>query len=81
MPVDAARRRNSSLYRIVRTDKSGEFETKLAPGEYAVVMFDERAAAKNPEEFLKWLDQAIKDAQKVTIEAGRTELVSIKKAG
>jgi hypothetical protein len=80
VPVDAARRKNSGFYRSVRSDKEGKFETKLAPGEYAIVIFDERAAAKNQEEFLKWLDAAIKDAQKVKIEAGDTETVSIKKS-
>jgi hypothetical protein len=80
VPVDAARRRNSSFYRNIKSDKEGKFETKLAPGEYAIVIFDERAAAKNLDEFHKWLDAAMKDAQKVKIEAGQTETVSIKKS-
>jgi hypothetical protein len=80
VPVDSARRRNSGFYRTVRSDKEGKFETKLAPGEYAIVIFDERAAAKNQDEFFKWLDTAIKDAQKVKIEAGQTETVAIKKS-
>ncbi|HEY0429854.1 MAG TPA: carboxypeptidase-like regulatory domain-containing protein [Pyrinomonadaceae bacterium] len=80
VPVDAARRRITSFYRTVRTDKDGEFKTKLAPGEYAIVSFDARAAARNQDEFFKWLDAAVKDAQKVKIEAGREETVSIKKS-
>jgi len=80
VPVDAARRKNSGFYRNIRSDKEGKFETKLAPGEYAIVIFDERAAAKNQGEFLKWLDTAIKDAQKVKIEAGQAETVTIKKS-
>jgi hypothetical protein len=79
VPTDA-RRKNTNLYRRVRSDSGGEFITNLAPGEYAVVIFDERDAAKNPDEFLKWLDAAIKDAQKVKIEAGKTETVSLKKS-
>lgn len=80
VPVDAARRKNSGFYRRVKSDEDGEFTTRLAPGEYAIVIFDERAAAKNQDEFFKWLDEAIKEAQKVKIEAGRTETVSIKKS-
>jgi hypothetical protein len=80
VPTDASRRRNSNFYRAVKSDRNGEFQTKLAPGEYAVVIFDERAAVKNPDEFYKWLDEAVKNAQKVKIEAGRTETISIKKS-
>lgn len=79
VPVEVARRRNSSFYRYTKSDKNGEFETKLAPGEYAIVIFDERNALKNQDEFFKWLDEAIKTAQKVKIETGKTETVKILK--
>ena len=76
VPVDVARRRNTSLYRRARTDRNGEFEIKMAPGEYAIVIFGE--SISDTDAFLKWLDTAVKDAQKVRIETGKTETVSIK---
>jgi hypothetical protein len=79
VPTDAAKRRNSSFYRNFVTDEKGEFEKKLAPGEYAVVFVEQDVSNKKYDQFMKWLDEALKDAQKVTIEAGRTENLTVKK--
>lgn len=78
VPVDSSRRRNISLFREVNANREGEFEIKLAPGEYAIVIFNGSISGDKLEEFLKWLDEAVKIAQKVNIEAGKTETVSIK---
>ena len=79
VPTDAAKRRNSSFYRNAQTDEKGEFEKNLAPGEYAVVFAEQGVSNKKYDQFMKWLDEAIKDAQKVTIEAGKTENLTVRK--
>jgi|GEM_PF-1335227 len=79
IPTDAVKRRNSSFYRNVETDEKGEFEKNLAPGEYAVVFAEPHISSKKYDQFLKWLDEAVKDAQKVTVEAGKTENLTVKK--
>lgn len=77
VPTDG-KRKNSSFYRTAQTDEKGEFEVKAAPAEYAVILYTEDLASKKGEEFYKWLDEAIKDAQTVKIEAGSTETITIK---
>lgn len=80
VPTDAVKRRGGSFYRHLTTDQNGAFEIKAAPGEYAVIVFNrETAAGQSREEFYKWLDEAIKEAQTVKIEAGKTETVTIKR--
>ncbi len=79
IPTDAARRKNSSYTRNATTNQNGEFEIKAAPGEYAIVFIDQSFAGKSREEILKWLDEAVKDAQTVKIEAGRTETITVKR--
>lgn len=76
VPVDAAKRKNSSFYRRVTTNEDGEFEIKAAPFEYAIIFFGDKSALK-PEELDRWLDEAVKDARKVTVKAGETEKVSL----
>ena len=56
-----------------------EFEIKAAPGEYAIVFYGQSLMIKSREEIFKLLDEAVKDAQTVKIEAGKTETVTIKK--
>ncbi len=79
VPTDAAKRKNSSYYRFATTNENGEFEIKAAPDEYAIVISDQSRTGKSREEIIKWLDKAVKDAQTVKIEVGRTETVTIKK--
>lgn len=78
VPTDA-RRRNASLYRSVIADTEGNFETKSAPGEFAIVFLTEALAAKKFEELNKWLDEAMKSAQTVRIDDGKTTNVTVKK--
>ena len=75
IPTDAAKRKIPSFYRYVTTDEKGEFSVKVAPYEYAVIIVDKKIAAKQREEFVKWLEEIIKDAQKVTVSAGETSTI------
>lgn len=77
VPTDA-KRKNSSFYRTARTDEKGEFEVKAAPMEYAVIIYTDDISSKKGEEFYKWLDEVMKDAQTVKIEAGSTEKITLK---
>jgi hypothetical protein len=77
VPTDA-KRKNSSFYRNAQTDEKGEFEIKAAPMEYAVIIYTDDVSNKKGEEFYKWLDEVMKDAQTVKIEAGSTENITIK---
>ncbi|MEP6903782.1 MAG: carboxypeptidase-like regulatory domain-containing protein, partial [Actinomycetota bacterium] len=79
IPTDAAKRKNASYLRSATSNENGEFEVKDAPGEYAIIFYPESLTGKNREEILKWLDDAIKEAQTVKIEAGKTETVTVKK--
>ncbi len=79
VPTDAAKRKMIGYLREATTNEKGEFETKAAPGEYAVVFFDQSALAKSREELQKWIDEAVKDAPLVKIETGKTETVTIKR--
>ncbi len=75
VPTDAVKRKNPSFYKSVTTNSNGEFETNLAPLEYAVVFFEKANSEKA--NFDKWLDEATKDAKKVKIESGKTETITI----
>ncbi|HEX8250454.1 MAG TPA: hypothetical protein VF599_19925 [Pyrinomonadaceae bacterium] len=79
VPVDPLRRANASFFRLVKTDASGEFETKLPPMEFAVVFVEAKNFPEKESEIEQWYDKAVKDAQKVTIEAGKTENLTIRK--
>ena len=77
VPVDAEKRRNPSLFRNVKTGADGEFETKLAPGEYAVLFFGENKCETDGEECDRWLADAVKNAPKVTVKPNETEKLSL----
>ncbi len=77
--TDAAKRKNTSYTRNATSNENGEFEIKAAPGEYAIVFSDQSLTRKSREEALKWLDEAIKGAQTVKIEADKTETITVKK--
>ncbi len=79
IPTGAAKRKIFNYLRNATTKENGEFEIKAAPGEYAVIFYTDNLAGKSREEIIKWLDEAIKDAQIVKIEAGKTETVTIRK--
>ena len=77
VPMNAAKRKNLSFYRAVTTGENGEFETKAAPVEYAIVFNSKEFSSKKGEEFQRWLDEAVKGAVKVTIKANETEKISL----
>jgi 5-hydroxyisourate hydrolase-like protein (transthyretin family) len=74
--TDANKRRARNLHVYSATDEKGEFTRKLAPGEYFVILFEPQTGGGDA--FYKWLDEAVKDAAKVTIEANKTQKVSLK---
>lgn len=76
VPSDKTKAKNASLDREARTDANGEFEIKLPPFEYAIV-FKPKAASKPLDP--KWLETALRDAEKVQIDAGRTSTITIKR--
>jgi hypothetical protein len=71
------KRKNRSFYHSAETNENGEFEMKTAPGEYAVVFYGKENAGKRGEELDRWIDDAIKDAVKVTVKADEIEKVSL----
>ena len=79
LPTDPTRRLNPSFFRLVKTDADGQFETKLPPAEFAVVFIELEKFPRKPAEIDQWYDKAVKDAQKVTIETGKTENLTIRK--
>jgi Carboxypeptidase regulatory-like domain len=76
-PTNAGRRSSRSFTRDIKTDENGEFEIKLPPIEYAAIFIDKRDL-KSVKEFQTFIDEAMKDAQKVSIEANKTQTISIK---
>jgi hypothetical protein len=78
VPTDPVKFRNSSFYRTARSDENGEFEVKLAPMEYAVVSIPARAETRR-DDLYKWLATAVKSAQTFTVEAGKTQKITIKR--
>lgn len=77
VPVATERRRSTSFYRFVASDRNGGFTVKAAPGEYAVVIFERNAPDQDPEGFYAWLDEAVNDAHKVTVKAGESSTVTL----
>jgi Carboxypeptidase regulatory-like domain len=80
IPTDSIKRKLPNFYELAFSNESGEFSEKLAPGEYAVMIIGKENVSKKGEMWEKWLDEAIKDAPKVMIEAGKSASVSVKVA-
>jgi hypothetical protein len=78
VPMDGAKRRSPQFFKSTRSDIEGKFEMKLPPGEYAVLIVSSGMDGGR-EELNKWLDEAMKTASKVTIQAEKTETITIKK--
>lgn len=76
VPTDAAKRRNPSFYGRGLSREKGEFEIKLGPGEYAV-MFKGQFGNKKGEEYYKAVDEMIKAAEKIKIESGEVQKVTL----
>ena len=77
-PTDLVKYKNSTFYRSTVSNESGEFVTKLPPMEYAVIFLPAGFANMSRNDGQKWLANAMKDAQKFTIESGKTEKITIK---
>ncbi len=77
VPVDP-KRRTMTFQRNGRTDENGDFEIKLAPGEFAIILVTREQSALKGEAADKWLEAAIKDASKVKIESGKSETINMK---
>ncbi len=78
VPTDAAKKRSPNFFKTVRSDAEGKFEIKLAPGEYAIVLLKAEAAEMKQADLGGWLDEAMKDAAKVSIDAEKTSTVTVK---
>ena len=79
VPTDPAKFKNQTFMRSTVTNATGDFETKLPPMEYAVVFLPANFTAMKRSESEKWLTDNIKDAQKFTIESGKTEKITVKR--
>jgi hypothetical protein len=80
VPTDLVKRKFIKFYKYTSSNEIGEFTQLLPPGEYAVMIISNENYRKADEIFYKWLNEAIKDFPKVTIEANKTATVSVKKA-
>lgn len=76
--TDAAKKGSPNFFKTVRSDAEGKFEIKLAPGEYAIVLLKTEAAEMKQADFGVWLDEATKNAAKVSIDAEKTSTVTFK---
>ncbi len=79
VPTDS-KRRTPTFQRDARTGENGEYEVKLAPGEYALIFVTEDDLRKKGDVWDKWLETALKDAQTVKLESGKTETLDVKRA-
>jgi hypothetical protein len=71
------KRKNRSFYYWATSDENGEFEMKTAPGEYAIVFYGKEIVGKRGDELDRWIDEAIKEAIKVTVKANEIEKISL----
>ncbi len=77
IPVEVSKRKNPNFRRIVTTKENGEFEVKAAPNEYAVVFYTKDFDTAKGAELDRLVDEAVKNASKVTIKANETEKISL----
>jgi 5-hydroxyisourate hydrolase-like protein (transthyretin family) len=81
VPTDAAKRRASNLFKNTRSDLEGRFEIKLPPGEYAILLSKAGLEELSRDDFNKWLDEAMRSPDKVSIEPNGNSTVTVKKPG
>jgi hypothetical protein len=81
VPTDDAKRRSGNFTRYVYSDSDGKFEIKLAPGEYFVVFVKPGVRAAEPSQFNSWLEDAVRNAEKVSISPEGTSNISLRKPG
>ena len=77
VPVEAGKRKNPIFRRNATTSEKGEFQLKAAPNEYAIVFHSEEYETKKGEEFERWLDEAVKNAPKVTVKPNEIVKISL----
>lgn len=77
IPTEAAKRKNPNFKRGFVTGETGEFEIKAAPNEYAVIFFTKDFDEKTGAERDQWLEDAVKNAAKVTLKPNETEKISL----
>jgi len=77
VPVDALKRKNATFSRRVTADENGEFEIKAPPFEYAIIFYGKDRLAMKGDELDRWLEQAVKEARKVTIKTNETEKITL----
>lgn len=77
VPVEPAKRKNPNFRRSAFSGESGEFEIKAAPIEYAVIFAGKDFQEKTGEEENRWLEEAVKNAPKVTLKSNETEKISL----
>jgi hypothetical protein len=73
VPTDQNRAKSATYFRRITTDSSGQFTIKLPPFDYSIVYGNPDASLDD----LKWVAEAIKDAERVSIDAGMTSKVTI----
>jgi uncharacterized GH25 family protein len=81
VPTDAAKKRSPNFFKNVRSDAEGKFQVKLPPGEYFILFLKPGIADGEQAAFNGWLDEALKNADKVSISADGTSTVTLKKPG
>jgi hypothetical protein len=79
VPTDTSKR-TPNFFRNVRSDTEGRFEVKLPPGEYAILFLKPGVGDSDRIAFNTWLDDAIRNAEKASINAEGTTNVSLRKA-
>lgn len=77
VPTDAVKRKNPTFFHAGKTNENGEFELKIAPHEYAIIFYGKGQPTKRGAELDRWLDEAVKNATKVTIKTNETEKVTV----
>jgi hypothetical protein len=73
VPTDQNRAKSATYFRRITTDSSGQFTIKLPPFDYSIVYGNPDTSLDD----LKWVTEAIKDAERVSIDAGMTSKVTI----
>lgn len=77
VPTEISKRKNPNFRRSAFSKENGEFEIKAAPIEYAVIFAGKDFHEKTGEEETRWLEEAIKNAPKVTLKSNETEKISL----
>jgi hypothetical protein len=81
VPTDEAKKRSANFFKNARSDADGKFEVKLPPGEYAILFLKAGVADEDQAAFDSWRDEAMKHADKVSINPEGTANVTLRKPG